>query len=78
MARPRPPFIAVPYPLDEYLDQLCGDHGKIARLLLRAAQWWEPGEVDGIRLDFGETLMDERSEPRWGSLRLDRDVSAGR
>jgi hypothetical protein len=67
----RPPFLAMPYPLDEYLDELAGDHGKVARRLLRAARW-TAGEVDGIRLDAGEALIDERSEKLWGSLRLDR------
>ena len=44
MPSARPPFLAMPYPMDEYLDSLAGDYGKVARRLLRAARW-EPGEV---------------------------------
>lgn len=74
----RPPAIFMPYPLDEYLDSLPGDYGKIARRLLRAARWTR-GVVDGFELDAGEALIDERSEKLWGGLRLDREVSpAGR
>lgn len=74
----RPPALFMPYPLDEYLDALPGDYGKVARKLLRAARWTR-GRVGGIELDAGESLIDERSEALWGGLALDRDVKgAGR
>lgn len=75
MIDPRPPFLAMPFPLDEYLDSLPGDYGKIARRLLRSAQW-TPGAVGATQLDAGEVLIDERSEKLWGGLALDRAVSA--
>jgi hypothetical protein len=71
----RPPAIWMPYPLDEYLDALPGDYGKVTRRLLRAARWAR-GDVGGVELDAGEALMDERSEKLWGGLTLERDVSA--
>lgn len=78
MREAAPPFLAMPYPLDEALDALPGDYGKIARRLLRAARWTR-GEVDGVQLDAGEALISERSEKLWGGLVLDREVSpAGR
>jgi hypothetical protein len=69
----RPPALFMPYPLDEQLDQLPSDYGKIARRLLRAARWTR-GSVGGFELDAGEALMDERSEKLWGALALDRDL----
>lgn len=74
--RTPPPFLAVPYPLDEYLDALPGDYGKIARRLLRAACWKRQATRNGIELDAGEVLIDERSEELWGGLVLDRDTTA--
>lgn len=69
----RPPFLAMPYPLDEYLDGLPGDWGKVARRLLRAAQWERGSSRCGrYVLDAGEALIDERSEKLWGGLVLDR------
>jgi hypothetical protein len=71
--RAPPPFIAMPYPLDEYLDELPGDYGKIARRLLRTANWERGRSRCGrYELDAGEALMDERSEKLWGGLHFDR------
>jgi hypothetical protein len=67
----------MPYPLDEYLDALDADYARIARRLLRAANWKRgPSPCGRFELDAGEALMDERSETLWGGLRLDRDVSS--
>lgn len=74
--RAPPPFLALPYPFDEYLDALPGDYGKVARRLLRAACWQRQATRNGIELDAGEVLCDERSEELWGGLVLDRDTTA--
>lgn len=72
-----PPFIAMPYPLDEYLDQLDRDYERITKRLLRAANWERgPSPCGRYELDAGEALIDERSEKLWGSLRLERVVKA--
>jgi hypothetical protein len=72
----RPPYLAMPYPLDEYLDQLDRDYERIAKRLLRAANWERgPSPCGRYELDAGEALIDERSQKLWGSLRLDRNVS---
>jgi hypothetical protein len=74
----RPPHLALPYPLSEYLEEkLSGDYAKITMRLLRAAQWERGRSRCGrYELDAGEALIEERSDKLWGSIALDRNVSA--
>ncbi|ACG73248.1 hypothetical protein AnaeK_2020 [Anaeromyxobacter sp. K] len=70
----RPPFLALPAPLVDYVLALPGDYGKT---LLRVAQLARaaPGVVDGIALDTGEALISYRSPRVWGRVALDAELA---
>ncbi len=65
----RVPELRMPYPLLEEVLFLPGDYLKILLRLMQLAAW-KPTEVDGVRLDAGETLIAYRSPALWNHLSL--------
>jgi hypothetical protein len=69
----RASFLALPYPLIDWLLKLPGAQAKVILRVLQRCRW-VPTTVDGVDLDTGEALLSLRSEKVWAGIDLGKKL----